>query len=269
MRWVSRLSEAISLAMDRDQINKLAFNNVGKPVSYSFAVPGRDDQFISAQFKTPIDSTANIPAATQTLEADGWAKGSDGIYAKNGQKLNLTIKVITGYTDYIAAVTALVQQLKAAGIGLTMQQVAYNENQSVTASGNFELAMTVLGFAPAPDPWYLYDYYFGTKNTAKVGDKDASSLGNITRFSSAKVDALVQQAAGIEDAAGRAAIYAQIQPILAADMPYIPIINNVQYAQFDTKRFTGFPSEADPYASAGYGNSPDVIQVLERLRPVS
>ncbi|GAA3240954.1 ABC transporter substrate-binding protein [Dactylosporangium siamense] len=259
--------KAISQAMDRGQINKLAFNDVGKPVSASFAVPGRDDQFISSQFSTPIPTTPDVSGAKQTLEAAGWALGSDGLYAKGGAKLNLTIKVVSGWTDYIAALTALVQQLKAAGIGLTMQQVSYNENQSVTASGNFQLAMTVLGFTPAPDPYYVYEYYFGTKNTAKVGDKDASSLGNLSRFSNPTVDDLVAKAAGTEDPKERAKIYAEIQPILAENLPYIPIINNVQYAQFNTAKFAGFPTESDPYASAGYGNSPDNVQVFMRLRP--
>ncbi len=260
---------AISLAMDRDQINKIAFNNVGKPVSDSYAVPGRDDQFISAPFKTPLAATADIPGATRTLEAAGWKKGADGIYAKDGQKLALTIKVITGFTDYIAALTTLVQQLKAAGITLTLQQISGNENQSVTAAGNFQLAMTIIGFTPAPDPWYVYDYYFGTKNTAKVGDKSASTLGNLSRFSDPRVDALVVKAAGLEDPAARAQIYAEIQPILAASLPNIPIINNVQYAQYNTKRFTGFPTLTDQYASAGYGSSPDIVQVLLRLQPAA
>ncbi|WP_410813880.1 ABC transporter substrate-binding protein [Micromonospora sp. 067-2] len=259
--------KAISQAMDRGQINKLAFNDVGKPVSASYAVPGRDDQFISAPFNTPIPTTADVAGAKKTLEAAGWQPGPDGLYAKGGAKLNLTIRVVTGFTDYIAALTALAQQLKTAGIGLTLQRVSYNENQSVTAAGSFQLAMTVLGFAPAPDPYYIYEYYFGTKNTARVGDKDASSLGNVSRFSDPRVDALVAQAAGTEDAAARAKIYASIQPILAESLPYIPIVNNVQYAQFNTAKVTGFPSESDPYASAGYGSSPDNVQVLTRLRP--
>ena len=257
--------KAISAAMDRGQINKLAFNGAGQPVSLSYAVPGRDDQFISSEFKTPVSTKPDASEAKSLLEADGWSLGSDGIYAKAGQRLSLTIKVVSGFSDYIAALQALTPQLKKAGIELNTQQVAYNENQSATIAGNFELSMTVLGWAPAPDPYYIYDYYFGTKNTAKVNDPQASNLGNITRFANPEVDAAVAKAAGTEDAADRAKIYAPIQKILADDMPYIPIINNVQFAQYSNAKVTGFPTEGNPYASAGYGTAPDNGVVLEHL----
>ena len=50
------------------------------------------------------------------LTKAGYTKGSDGIFAKGGQKVSLTITDPAAYTDYAEDDSLVAQELKAAGI---------------------------------------------------------------------------------------------------------------------------------------------------------
>lgn len=257
--------KAISAALDRDQINKLAYYGGGVQMSPTFALIGRDDQFIAPRYQ-PVPMTADVAAATSMLEGDGWVKGADGIYAKGGQRLRLQALVTAGYTDYIAALSVMTQQLKKAGIELQVQQVANAEFGSATGAGTFQLAITAL-YQPGvvPDPYYVYDTFYNSKNGGKVGTS-VNPYANITRFADPDVDAALQVARGTNDLKAKAAAYATVQRKIVADMPYIPIIRSAGYTEYDTSRFTGWPTQQDLYADASPGATPSQGQVLMHLR---
>lgn len=259
---------AIYQAIDRQQINKLAYFGKASPISPTYCLLDRDKQFIAAAYSGPAPMTPNVGKATQLLEGDGWTKGADGIYQKAGQQLSMTVLVTAGYTDYIATLQAMTEQLKAAGIEIKTQQVANNENTSAQALGHFQLAISGIFQGPAADPYYIYNNTFSTANTTKVG-VSGNPYGNVSRFSSPVVDAALQQAAGTQDLGVKAAAYAKIQSVIVPDMPYIPVLNNVSFAEFNTADYKGWPTYDDQYASASPASAPGNGVVLTRLRPVS
>jgi hypothetical protein len=53
-----------------------------------------------------------------------------------------------------------------------------------------------------------------------------------------------------------------------ADLPYIPVLNNVSSAVFSTSRVTGFPSGDNQYASTDPNNEFSPSHVLNRLEVV-
>lgn len=258
---------AIAAAMDRDQINKLAYYGLADPISATFLEPGRDDKFIAADAKGAEPMRADPKKAESLLQGAGWVKGSDGIYAKNGQRLSMTVLVTSGYTDYIAALDAITQQLKAAGIEIKAQQVASQENTSTGALGKFELQINGIFPGPTTDGYYIYDKYFNGASTGKVGTS-VNPYGNVVRFQNAQVDAALATAAGTQDPAVKAQAYAKIQEVIVQDLPYIPIINNRSFAEYSTKQVTGFPTDDNLYAPLSPGNAPANEQVLLHLKAV-
>ncbi|KKD01996.1 ABC transporter substrate-binding protein, partial [Streptomyces sp. WM6386] len=105
--------------------------------------------------------------------------------AKDGKPLALTVKTVSGWTDYITAVNMIGQQLKNAGIKVTPQQLSWNEFVDSRDRGSYQLIIDSLYQGPAPDPYYLYTYFFSTAQTAKVGAKPGS---NFSRFSDPQID---------------------------------------------------------------------------------
>ncbi len=106
---------AVADAINRKQLNSLAFANTASDISPTFALTTTQKDMISKAIEPAVMPDApDTDAAASTLEGAGWKKGSDGIYAKDGQRLSMTVEVVTGWTDYITAIDTMTQQLKAA-----------------------------------------------------------------------------------------------------------------------------------------------------------
>ena len=256
--------QAIYAAIDREQINQLAYFGKGSEISPTFALIERDEQFI-ADFAEPAPMSPNVEEAQSILEADGWTMGSDGIYEKDGERLSMDVIVTSGYTDYIATLTTMTQQLQDAGIEIQTQQVANAENLSAQGLGNFELAIHNIYQGPVGDPYYIYNNFFNGATTGPVGES-VNPYGNISRFSNPDVDAAIAAAAATEDLDAKAAAYEDIQAVIVEQMPYIPVLNNVQFGEFSTANYEGWPTYEDQYASAAPYSGPGNGQVLVNLR---
>jgi len=259
--------QAIYRALDRDQVNSLAFQNTASEISPSFALITTQKNLISGAIKEPIAPNApDVSQAAKLLTGAGWALGSDGIYAKDGQKLSLTVEVVSGWTDYITAIDTMAQQLKKSGIALVTSQSSWNEWTDKKAKGNFQLAIDSLGQGPSSDPYYLYNNNFSTANTAKTGTAVALNFG---RFSDPDVDAALVKlkATNTTDAAARQAQFDIIQQKIVVDMPYIPVLTGGTTSEFHSSKFTGWPSDTDMYAFPAIWASPDNAQIYKKLVP--
>ncbi|MFV2119471.1 ABC transporter substrate-binding protein [Streptomyces sp. Act-28] len=259
--------KAIYHALDRRQINSLAFQNTSSEISPGFALPGRDDRIISGRLKdrlAPMDP--DLSESDRLLREAGWSKGPDGIYAKGGTKLELTVKVVSGWTDYITAVDTMTQQLKKAGIKITAQQLSWNEWSDARGQGEYELLIDALTPGPAPDPYYLYSYFFSSATTAPVGE---AANPNFSRFKDAAVDEALRRLKAIEpdDTAARQRQYDVIQARLEEVMPYIPVLTGGTTSEYHADKFSGWPTREDLYAFPAVWSRPDHAQVFKNLKP--
>lgn len=257
--------QAMAAAIDRNQINKLAYYGNAVPISATFALPKRDKSFIAPAYSATEPMTADASKARSLLQSDGWTKGSDGIFVKNGQRLSMNVLVTSGYTDYIAALQAITQQFAQAGIEIQVQQVANQENNSAAGLGKFQLQINGIFQGPAADPYYVYDKYFGSENTTRVGTS-GNPYANVSRFSDKTVDAALATAAGTQDPAVKAKAYATIQGAITKNLPYIPIIDNRNFAEYSTAQVTGFPTTSNLYAQPAPNVAPDNEVVLLNLK---
>ena len=259
--------QAIYHAIDRTQLNALAFEGTGRDVSPSFLLPDRDGELISAKLRQRTAPMQPDPArARQILEGAGYAKGSDGFYAKGGKPLSLTLKTVSGWTDYITAVNTIGQQLKQAGIKLTPQQLSWNEFVDAKDRGEYQLVIDSLYQGPAPDPFYVYNYFFSTAQTAKVGAKPGP---NVSRFSDPQVDQALDALKRIDpaDTAARQPHLETIQTRIEQAMPYIPVLTQGTINVYHDAKFTGWPTDGDRYAFPAVWAHPDNAEVFLRLKP--
>lgn len=261
--------KAIYYALDRGQINSLAFQDTASDMSPTFALLPAQEQFISSDIDEKTVPTApDLDKVDELLTDAGYAKGSDGVYAKDGEPLTLTIEVVTGWTDYITAIDTMSQQLKAAGINVVAAQSSWNEWTDKKSKGTYELAIDSLGQGAASDPYYLYNNFFSTANTAKVGE---AAPVNVARFSDPAVDdaLAVLKRTNPEDTAARQEQFDIIQEAIVEDMPYIPILTGGTTSEYNSADFTGWPTEDDLYAFPAIWASPDNAEIFKALKPVS
>lgn len=258
---------AINAALDRGALNTKAFGGTAGVASPTFALPGRDDRFISKSVTAESPQTANVDEAKKILEDAGWTLGSDGIYEKDGQKLSMRIISVDGWVDYNTAARLISEQLGNAGMNVEANTVALSELLDARLIGNFDLMLNGIVGSSVPDPWVVYNNYFTTWATAPVGDQVPTGLNNSSRYSNAVVDDAVKSASMTNDTDELAQYYAVIQEQIEQDMPYIPLIISATQAFFNVEDYTGWPTEEDMYAFPPPWENVAAGVILTRVEP--
>jgi peptide/nickel transport system substrate-binding protein len=259
--------KAIYYGINRTQVNSLAFENTSSEISPGFALLDRDKKLISGKLKEKTAPMQPDEAkATRLLESAGYTKGGDGLYQKDGKSLELTLKVVAGWTDYITAVDTMGQQLLKIGIKLTPQQVSWNEWSDARGRGQYELLIDSVGQGPSPDPFYSYSYSFSTATTAKVGE---IANPNFSRVSDPQIDNAVTALKSIDpkDEAARQPHFDAIQTKIEELTPYIPVLTGGTTSEYHSSKFTGWPSKDDLYAFPAVWARPDHSEVYMKLKP--
>lgn len=258
------LRQALYWALNRDQINSLAFQGTAAEISPTFALVPSQEKWISSTITDPVASQQpNVAKATEILEAAGYEKGGDGIYAKDGQRAAMTIEVVTGWTDYITAIDLVTAQAKEAGIEITSTQSSWNEWTDKKQRGNFELAIDSLWQGPAPDPYYVYQYFF--TEGAPVGENAGNAF---SRFSSTEVQGAIEGLQSLDfDDSAREALFTTIQDIIVEDMPYVPVATGGTTSEWNIERFSGWPTEDDMYAFPAIWSALDAAEIFKQLTP--
>ncbi|GIF07998.1 ABC transporter substrate-binding protein [Actinoplanes siamensis] len=257
--------QAVYRALNRDQLNKLAGGGFAETASPTMLLPGRDKSWIADPDNLNTPAGPDVAKANQLLDAAGWVKGGDGIRAKGGEKLSLTIQTVTGWSDYISLNDAMTQQLKEIGIELKPTQLSWNEWNNNQVQGKFQLSLDSIGLGASPNPYATYLKY-SSRTTEKVGQA-APPSGNYARYQNAKVDAAVDAAAATNDETVQKAQYGIIQTEIVRDLPYIPIYVNSMLTEFSTSHATGWPSNDNKYALPASWKQWDNGIVLTNLQP--
>ena len=245
--------QAISLAINRADVSQRGESGYEPAANQTGIVLPT----YSAWYDRSIDTTAfDVAKADQILEAAGFTKGSDGIYANaGGQKLSFTIKTISGYTDWDSSLSVIRQELQTAGIAVTIQDEDTSVYVPDLQGGNFQLAYGEETGGPLP--YYELRQMLLSSNIGST---------NYSRYSSSSTDALFNQYASAS-AADQLTIIHQIEQVMVGQVPVIPVTEGVDWYQYDTTDFGGWPTPQDPYAQPPVWATPDNGVVLTHLFP--
>lgn len=256
--------KAISAALDRNFISQTVYDGEAPPTNPMALLrpnyePVLDPTLANARFDT---GRARVDAI---LTAAGYAKGAGGLYAKAGRPLSLTVKVISGYTDYVSALQIIKQQLNDAGIGLTVQGESFDLFTTHQSTGDFELLITNYGYTPSP--YAYYSQLVDSRVAPALGEPD--SVGNYGRYSNPRMDAALDRIAAMPNELDAKADFATVQRLFTQDMPLIPLFNAQNEIEFNGNRVAGFPTERNPFGTASVFIQPDNGWIAMRLTPVS
>jgi peptide/nickel transport system substrate-binding protein len=256
-----QVRKAISLALNRETISKLGEAGYEPPANPTGLVGEAIQSYIDPQF-TGMQFTQNISQADQTLESDGWVKGSDGYYAKNGKQLAFNIIVVSGYTDYVADCQVMVKDLQAAGINATVSAMSNDAFTNALQNGQYDAG--ILWTNPGPTPYYIYDGLLRSTNSAPIGQ---SAPSNYERWMNPATDQLLNEYASSTDPQVQKQALDGLQQIMVQQLPSIPLTAEPYWYEYSTLNFTGWPDAQHPYAAPGTAEYPDIEIVLLNLQP--
>lgn len=252
--------EAIAYALNKPNIAKLGEGGEQAPANQTGVITPTFKAWADTSITQP---TYNPSKAEQILKQAGYKKGSGGIYqSPSGQPLQFTIKTISGYSDWDASLQIITQELKAVGIGVTVQDENSTPYTADIQAGHFQLAYAGSGgpaASPGPSPYYELRGWLFSGNIGST---------NYSRFKSAQADALFNRYSAASHSQ-QVQIVHQIQQIMVKQIPFIPTTEGVDWYQYDTSHIGGWPTQSDPYAQPSPYSFPDDGQVVAHLYPTN
>ncbi|WP_405988119.1 ABC transporter substrate-binding protein [Streptomyces sp. NBC_00986] len=198
----ARVRQAIGFAIDRKQIADTVFPTGTRPATSVLAHTTPDYANLSA------DLTTDAAKAKSLLDAAGWQTGSDGIRAKDGKKLSLTVDWIPNSATNQPALELIQQQLKAVGVGLTLKQLQVTQLAPTLQSGDYDAAWSNVTRA---DPDILRSSF-------------STELANFYRLPVTPLDTSLTGQAATTNTTKRGELVKQAQELLVQNAYYAPVV---------------------------------------------
>ncbi|WP_244286038.1 ABC transporter substrate-binding protein [Cellulosimicrobium cellulans] len=252
---------ALNGVLDRDSISNYATSGVWPALRNATGLPlPAGEPFVGAELADRV-LAVDVPAAAAILEDAGYELVDGVLHDQDGAPVTFTLTNPSGWTDYMWELEAVKEAAARLGIVATVEGQDEAEWFDKIGKGDFQASMHWTDGGATP-----WDTYSSQMNGAHLRPLGTSADQNFGRFQDADADAAFLTYASSTDEAERAAALATIQHVYVDQVPAIPLLGRPTAAQYSTVAYTGFPSDADPYASP-QPTSPAASLILTRLVP--
>ena len=260
-----KVRQAISYAIDRTRVSQIGESGYEPPANQAGIVTPTFSSWLDRSALSSYGNYAYNPAkAKQLLQQAGYHMGSNGIMVNSaGKQLNFTAQNIGGNSDWVASMQVISQELKAVGIQLTPDNLTSTDFDANLYKGNFQFIYDdQQTFGPAP--YYELNNWLNSAYTAPIGQTAAT---NWERYKSTATDNLLGQYQSTTSTATQHSIVNQLEQVMLSQVPVIPVVEAVDWFQYDTSGLSGWPTQGNPYAQPAPYAYPDMEQVLLHLKP--
>ena len=254
--------EAMSYAIDRSKVSTDGEYGYEPPANQSGIVTPTFSSWLDTSLASEYNYGYDPAKAEQILTSAGFTKGSNGIFQDSAGQLNFTVINIGGDSDFVADMQIVQQEFKAVGIGLTVDNLSENAFDSDLFNGDYQLAYYYE--TGGPTPYYEFRQWLDSANSAPIGQ--AASY-NYERYDNPATDALLSEYADTTSTTLQHQIMDQLQQVMLTQLPVIPIVESVDWYEYNTGAFTGWPTPSNPYDQPGPAQNPDFGWTLLHLAP--
>jgi peptide/nickel transport system substrate-binding protein len=258
----------MAFAIDVDAIVENAYGNIVTKSHPSGLLPAYE-QYYDEAVTEELGFTYDADQAKQILADAGYADGDgDGfVETPDGQPIELSLIVPSGWTDWMEAARVIAEGLQAAGINATEEFPDSGAVDDARASGDFDLMLNNYA-ALSNTPWTYYNRLFYQPI------QEQQLAGNYQRLDNPQAWELTNQLSRTpSDDPQFGQIMSQLQRISLEEMPVVPLWYNGLWAQYNEKVWTNWPKEggdstAYPSTWGGYFQMGG-LETLANLEPAS
>jgi len=165
-----RLRQAVAYAINKEESAKVTYGESAKAQKF---MAGFSDNlvplWVSAADQAKLNSYAfDLGKAASLMTAAGYAKGSDGIYAKDGKKLEFELYFPSDFADWSSAADHAQKSLNTFGIKIVPRGAIRSQQLPDVNGGNFQIAIMGWGIGN-PHPQQSYEQTLQAFNTIPAG----------------------------------------------------------------------------------------------------
>lgn len=263
---------AMAYAIDTDQIVNVVYGNLVEKANPTGLLP-MWDEYVDQDVVDELGFSYDPDQAKQILADAGYVDtdGDGFVEAPDGSKIELSVMVPNGWTDWMESIRVIANGAQAVGINLTPEFPDYGTYLATRLDGTFEMAIDNQAQL-SNTPWTYYDWLFQNP----LEDIATIQNGNYGRYDNQAAFDLVDQLdqVPIDDLEGMQAIISQLQTIMLTDMPVIPLWYNGMWSQTSNSVWTNWPSSVEganhylPTTWRGYWNMTAILMLCE-LEPAA
>lgn len=259
----ANVRKALSMALDREQIVEVGMSGYTIPADCT-GLSGNYDVWRDAAIAESCTWTErDLEGAAALLDAAGYTEGPGGTRVKpDGSPFEFKISVGSTSTDWLSVANIIAQNLEDIGVTATVDAPDWAAVVSGYELGEFDTGIVWSDNAPTP-----YQFYRSQMSTATVKPVGEQTFSNYHRFGDPRADALLDQFVATADEATQQDIVNQLQALYDEIAPNVPIFPGPEWGAFTKVRFTGWPTEDNPYATLNV-KGPTTVLVLTTLEPV-
>lgn len=198
--------QAVAHAIDKQEVVDVALAGTGEPAfsPLTTSLPGFDPSLKSQE------RTLDLAKSAALLEEAGYTKGADGTWlGADGKPLEFEL-IISTRAPNEAVATVLQEQLKKAGITVTIRSLESAAVSETTTKGEYQAMLWRYDWNDAD----VLNVYL---STARIGRTNRSF------YSNTQLDTILEQAAHELDTTKRNELYSQAQSILMDEVPWVPL----------------------------------------------
>ena len=204
------LREAFSMCIDQEKTVEVATGGNGVPVRANTPP-------FSWAFNPDVKPyVLDVPGAKAKIEGAGWALGSDGVYAKDGQRLSSILYVRVGRPQRLAFAELARDQLKECGIEVEVQEGDLNTvliPKVLDYPNDFDTYLGGWSTSLDPDDYSIF-------HSSEIPTKETPSANNFPGWKNDEADRLLKEGREELDQEKRKAIYAEFQNLIHDELPY-------------------------------------------------
>jgi peptide/nickel transport system substrate-binding protein len=258
--------KALTKAINLDDVVAIAMFGYTVPANPTGLGP-RYEQYINQDVLTAATEAGqlvfNPEAAAADLEAAGYVDtDGDGFREdKNGEAMSFEIQTVNGWTDWTSAVEIITQNFQDVGLNASLVTPEFGDWLNNLQTGTYQMSMgwSTAGYSPI-------DYYRNMMYGGLLGEDGRANAETWSRFTSEEADALIDSFFVTADATEQQAVLDQLQQFFVDNVPAIPLFPGPTWYEWNTQRFTGFPTEEDYYTQGSPWDRPSNSRVLIALR---
>lgn len=259
-----RLRQAVAWALDRDQANHVAYGDKTQAPQWAAGISDALlKTWLSADDQKKLTVYKKDTAKADSLMKDaGYARGSDGVWAKDGKPLSFDMQYPSDFADWSAVATNIGDQLNKWGLKVTMRGAPRSTQGPDFNNGKFTLSFNAWGTGnPHPQPSAVRP--IREFNTTANGGGQKYPVVQKTSGGDFDFQQILVQMEDIDEAKQKDAV-AKYAKAFNEVLPAIPLAERFNNAPInDQKRVSGWPALDDKIYTNGGGDNFTLILLMD------
>jgi peptide/nickel transport system substrate-binding protein len=190
-------------------------------------------------------------AGYKDVDGDGFRENPDG------SEIDFEIMIPAGWTDVVQMVQMTTEYMADIGIKASTKLVDWSGYDSALKDGTYDVVFN-WSATNQVSPINAYREYY---HPARVGQIWHAGHG----MASDELGALVDEYGRIDDEKRRQEILNELMTFTAENLPFVAVMSNATWFQYNTTRVDGFPTADNPYVRPVFYDGGTKLIVFENL----